>query len=138
MVCLGWEIDPLVAICMIMVVGLCVDFSTHLMHAYNESHAVTRFAKTRMALTEMGISVFGGAFTTFGAGMFLFFGEMSFFRNFGFFMAITIFLSCVSSIIVLMAFLMTCGPEGKRNIEKKELLFGDIGCLMNCSACKKK
>lgn len=127
MVAVGWSIGVLESICMIIVVGMSVDYSVHLVHSYNHSPYPTRLEKTRTALTEMGVSVLGGAVTTFGASVFLFMAEMTFFYQFGLFIGMTIGLSCVFALVCLMAVLITIGPEGTR--VNGNHVFGDLRCL---------
>eukprot|EP00462_Mataza_sp_D1_P024935 CAMPEP_0175132088 /NCGR_PEP_ID=MMETSP0087-20121206/6891_1 /TAXON_ID=136419 /ORGANISM="Unknown Unknown, Strain D1" /LENGTH=1082 /DNA_ID=CAMNT_0016414425 /DNA_START=38 /DNA_END=3287 /DNA_ORIENTATION=+ len=124
MVMAGWEIGVLESICMVIVVGMSVDYSVHLVHAYNHSPLNSRYEKARSALTEMGVSVLGGAITTFGASFFLFFSAMSFFFQFGLFIGMVILCSCAWSMLFLMASLMVCGPSGNRKDGKH--IFGDI------------
>ena len=71
MVCVGWTVDFLGSICLIVVIGLSVDYTVHLVHVYNMSSKPTREEKTREALGRMGVSVLAGAVTTFGAAVFL-------------------------------------------------------------------
>ena len=65
MVILGFEVDFLTSIALIVVVGLSVDYTVHLVHVYNHSTARTRAEKTRECLVVMGVSVLSGACTTF-------------------------------------------------------------------------
>merc|ERR1712039_69901 len=96
---------------MIVIVGLSVDYSVHIMHAYNERQQPYRRGRTRWAARTMGVSIASGAVTTFLASIPLWFGQISFFYNFGTFMALTVFFS----LLLTMTFLMppyVCGPEG--------------------------
>ena len=60
---------------LILAIGLAVDYSAHMAHAYNYSTAPStcvtnrerRVAKVRSAFTKIGNSVFHGAFSTFVA-----------------------------------------------------------------------
>ena len=65
MVFMGMKISVLEAVSMIIVVGMSVDYTVHLMHSYAECSEPRRFERARHAMTEMGVSVFGGALTTF-------------------------------------------------------------------------
>jgi predicted RND superfamily exporter protein len=123
MACLGWKISMLESICMIVVVGMAVDYTVHLMHSYNEAKARTRFRKAQCALTEMGVSVISGALTTFAASVPLLFAEFKFFTNFGTFIAMITVASILWSVVFLMTLAMACGPEGS---EEDGGMKGDI------------
>jgi len=59
----------------------------------------------------MGISVVGGALTTFGASVFLFGSKMTFFFQFGVFIAMAIAFSTIYAFLPLQAMLFTFGPQ---------------------------
>ena len=79
----GKDIDFIGSICLIVVIGLSIDYSVHLCHAYMESQAASRAERSRDAVTRMGVSVVSGAITTFGAAVFLCACSMTFFYDFG-------------------------------------------------------
>merc|ERR1719329_1956389 len=74
---------------LIAVVGLSVDYTVHLLHAYNE-HEGSREERMQGAFGTMGISVLSGAITTIGAGIMLFFCDMAFFEQYGQFIVFVI------------------------------------------------
>ena len=57
-----------------LVIGLCVDYNSHIAHAYIVSFGSSRQRATH-ALTEIGPAVLNGAITTFLALVFLSFSE---------------------------------------------------------------
>jgi protein dispatched 1 len=88
-----------------------VDYVVHLALAYVESPAESRAERTRDALTEMGVTVLGGALTSLGASFMLFFCLLQFFFKFGAFMFVTIFGSIMWSMFYFMSVCATIGPE---------------------------
>jgi hypothetical protein len=111
MVVIGWEISIIESVCMIVVVGMSVDYTVHLMHSYHESDLPNRFERGRAALTEMGVSVLSGAVTTFCASCPLLGATFLFFVRFGTFIAIITVYSIVWGVFFLMALALTVGPE---------------------------
>lgn len=63
MVALDWSIDFLGSVCLIVVIGLSVDYTVHLCHSYTHSPLTTSFDRTKQAATEMGVSIWSGAIT---------------------------------------------------------------------------
>merc|ERR1711861_81063 len=96
--------------------GMSVDYGVHLGHAYNESKGASRYEKATDAITNLGVSVLGGAVTTIGAGAALFICNMRFLTEFGAFLCTTSMLSLTLSFTFLMPALMIAGPEGKKSI----------------------
>ena len=131
MALLGWTISILESICMIIVVGMAVDYTVHLMHSYNEAGAPDRFGKAQTALAEMGVSVVGGAITTLVACLPLLMAQFKFFTQFGSFIAIITFCSILWAIFYLMTLAMAVGPEGQ------EHLWCDIVAVKYWLRCKK-
>ena len=69
----GLELNFITMVNLILAIGLAVDYSAHIAHAYNFSNAdpscktnrERRISKVRGAFTKIGTSVFHGAFSTF-------------------------------------------------------------------------
>ena len=69
----GLELNFITMINLILAIGLAVDYSAHIAHAYNCSEAPEdepsnikrRKARVRLAFRKIGSSVFHGAFSTF-------------------------------------------------------------------------
>ena len=95
-------------------VGICVDFICYCAHAY--SHAPQELARTRAdrvahALAEMGVSIFSAFLTTWTAAMvLLLFTTVTFFIEFGVFLAICMICSVVVSLVFFPAMLALIGP----------------------------
>mmetsp|Transcript_34054 Transcript_34054/g.77651 ORF Transcript_34054/g.77651 Transcript_34054/m.77651 type:complete len:1269 (+) Transcript_34054:62-3868(+) len=107
---IGWELGVYECIFLIMTVGLSVDYTVHLLHAYNESHQETRAAKTRESLASMGITVLSGAITTLLASLPLFGCKLRFFQQYGVFIFFTILVSIILAIFLLPPLLIVAGP----------------------------
>ena len=108
---LGWSLGENECIFMIATVGLSVDYTVHLLHAYNNTPARTRTDRAHAALEEMGISVANSAITTLFAAAMLFACGFYFFFQFGGFIFMVIGLSILMSTNFLMPLLMLIGPE---------------------------
>ena len=54
-----------------MVIGLSIDYTLHLSHAYMHAKALDREGKLLEAATTMGVTVLAGAFTTFTSALFM-------------------------------------------------------------------
>merc|ERR1712187_615123 len=96
-----------------------VDYTVHVGHSYNECRYLdgalaSRTARTRHALTEMGISVVSGAATTFLASLFLLPTSFTFYFYFGIFMLATVVISLLVALTLLPALLSVFGPEDGR------------------------
>ncbi len=64
-----------------------------------------------ITFTEMGISILSGAITTFGSGMFLFGGVVTFFFKFAVIITSTIVISMACACMFFAALNYTIGPE---------------------------
>ena len=106
----GKTVDFIGSICLIVVIGLSIDYSVHLCHAFMESRHAARLERARDAVTDMGISVISGAVTTFGAAIFLVFTNFTFFNDFGIFMVATIAFSIVFALVLFIALVTEFGP----------------------------
>lgn len=74
MVLKGYDLGVSESICTVICIGLSVDYVVHLAQDYIHSGQKHRSSKMKQAYTEMGVSIFSGTITTFGAGIPLYFG----------------------------------------------------------------
>ena len=111
----GKTVDFMGSICLIIAIGLSVDYIVHLCHAYTESTKAGREDRGRDAVTSMGVSVVSGAITTFFAAIFLLMCEMTFFFEFGAFMAMTVCFSIFFALTLFIALVMEFGPVRDEN-----------------------
>ena len=110
----GWDLGTAEAIAAIIIIGFSVDYCVHIANAYMESGASTRWARMRIALTTMGISVTAGAITTIFAGVFLSLCILTFFVKFSFLIVWTIIVSFVWAVCFFPALCIALGPEGNQ------------------------
>ena len=75
----GFEIGATISIAMVIVIGFSVDYVCHLAAHYVHSIERNRYEKATGSVRDMGVSIFSGAVTTFGSGVFLFGGKAAFF-----------------------------------------------------------
>merc|ERR1711994_946243 len=61
----GLTIDTVSCTNIIISIGLCVDYSVHVAHAFLANTGGTRDERVKLALTEIGPAVFNGGFSTF-------------------------------------------------------------------------
>eukprot|EP00794_Sanderia_malayensis_P009125 gene9125-10098_t len=82
----GLTIETVTSVCLILSVGLCIDYSAHIGHAFMTSTKPTRHARSAQALSEIGPAVFNGGVSTCVAFLFLAFsnsyGFLTFFKVF--------------------------------------------------------
>merc|ERR1711971_416361 len=134
LVLLGWVMDLMVAIILAICVGMSVDFSCHICHAYVHaqydkglSWSEERVARVRYSMGTMGISVTMGALTTLLGGAIMLLSILKFFFQFGVFMFVAMAWSFLFSIIFLPAAASGFGVVGE---------FGDLKAIFRF--CKAK
>jgi uncharacterized membrane protein YdfJ with MMPL/SSD domain len=106
----GWTFGVVEAIGLIVFVGFSVDYSLHIIEAYNQSGHSARFARVREALVQAGSAVFSAAVTSLGAGTFILFCSIKVFVQFGMVVILNTCLSMLFSFCFLCAVLMVIGP----------------------------
>lgn len=131
---LGWEFGVMESISVVVIIGfsgtLCinlVDYVVHLANHYVSSISPVRFRRMQEAYSEMGISILGGAITTFGSGLLLLAAKLVVYFKFGVFITLTISFSLLYSLILFGSLSHLCGPQYK------------CGSIKVCNKnCKKK
>ena len=118
MVIAGWELGVIESVATVIVIGFSVDYVVHLATHYVHSPRYSRTDKSKESISAMGISIFSGAVTTIGSGVFLFGGTIVFFQKLALVIVLTVLLSLIYSFFYFMAFLHSFGPDGK---------MGDLG-----------
>merc|ERR1719197_1468521 len=101
-------------------IGMAVDYTVHIVNAYNNCPRADRVSRIRYSMTLMGISITLGMIATNISAFFLLLCVITFFTGFGQFIIMTIFYSWLSAFFILCPLLMLVGPEGN---------FGSIGVL---------
>lgn len=104
--------------CVVVLIGLSVDYVVHLATSYQSSPLKTQKDKIQQAYGEMGISIMSGAVTTFGSGVFLFGGQFALFPKFALLITITIFASFLSAMLLFGAMANYVGPiDGRGDLK---------------------
>jgi predicted RND superfamily exporter protein len=111
---IGWQFGLIESISLVIIVGFSVDYTVHLGSHYTHSVFKDKFSRTQESLGEMGISVVGGAITTFGSAIFLMPCVILFFNKMAILMFATISFSFLFSLVFFVAMTHSCGPEGER------------------------
>jgi hypothetical protein len=93
-------------------IGMAVDYTVHIVNAYNNCPQRDRDSRIRYSMTLMGISITLGMIATNIAAAFLLLCVITFFTGFGQFIVMTIFYSWLSAFFILCPLLMLIGPEG--------------------------
>jgi hypothetical protein len=106
----GWTFGVVEAIGLIVFVGFSVDYSLHIIEAYNQSGHQARFDRVREALLQAGSAVFSAGVTSLGAGIFILFCSIKVFVQFGIVVILNTCLSMLFSLCFLCAVLMVIGP----------------------------
>ena len=127
-----------------LVVGLAIDYVVHLAEGYHSSKQQDRLGRLHDMLSEVGVSVISGAFTTLGASFFMLFAVVLFFIKFGLFMFCTIGFSMIYSLGLFSTLLGIMGPE--RNVGSimplvnliKNALIGRKKTDVDCKTCSGK
>lgn len=120
------------AIAGIIVIGYSVDYVVHFAHTYCEAARLgkkTREERAAFTIQNMGSTVFAGAITTAGSGIFMFFCYLTFFAKMALLICMTIFYSFLFALCLFMGLCFLIGPEGT---------FGDICCCLPSSSSRPK
>jgi Niemann-Pick C1 protein len=106
----GLTIDTISCICIILIVGLCVDYAAHIAHAFivSEGSSAERAAN---GLTEMGPAILNGGITTFLALVMLAFADSYGFTVFFKIFSLTVLFGLFHGLIFLPVMLTLLGTE---------------------------
>ena len=111
MVFRGYEVGASESIAMVVIIGFSVDYVVHLAAHYVHSEERKRFERSTEAVRDMGVSIFSGGATTFGAGIFLFGGQVLFFEKFAVAISCTVIIALIYSLVFFQAVCHTIGPQ---------------------------
>lgn len=130
MVLRDWQLGVSESIAMVIIIGFSVDYVVHLAAHYVHAAVENRYDRSHDSISAMGVSIFSGAMTTLGSGVFLFGGTIIFFQKFALIITMTVVFSVSYALIYFLAFLHAFGPERKQ---------GDIPelCRQCTSKCRK-
>ena len=79
MVLRGWQLGVSESIAMVIIIGFSVDYVVHLAAHYVHAQVPSRYDRAHDSISSMGVSIFSGAMTTLGSGVFHFGGTIIFF-----------------------------------------------------------
>lgn len=68
---LNWRFGLSESICLIVFIGLSVDYVVHISHSYSSAIDSTRRGKVKYSISQMGPTILSGAVTSCMAGIFL-------------------------------------------------------------------
>merc|ERR550534_382732 len=110
-VSMGWDLGLIECLSGGVLVGFSVDYTVHLGVAYlHNAHLTTRRERTRMALTELGVSITYGCITTICCGYPLYLTSVSWFYKFGLLVILSVTLAILVALVFLPAVLLLIGP----------------------------
>jgi len=108
---MGWDLGIVECLSGGVLVGFSVDYTVHLGAAYlHNDHLTTRRARTRMALTELGVSITFGCITTICCGYPLYLTSVSWFYKFGLLVIFSVTLAILVALVFLPSVLLLIGP----------------------------
>lgn len=131
---LGWTLGSIESVCLTILIGISVDYVVHLGVALNEGGATPmidngadapseagggarvktpaeqRAAKVRYSFLTIGVSVLGGAASTFGAGCLLLLATITFFTRFAAFFVSSVLFALLYAMFVFMALAAKFAP----------------------------
>mmetsp|Transcript_17686 Transcript_17686/g.55155 ORF Transcript_17686/g.55155 Transcript_17686/m.55155 type:complete len:2040 (-) Transcript_17686:246-6365(-) len=116
----GLNFNSISCISLLIALGLAIDYSVHLGHAYNAAPFPTREEKVTHALMTMGSSIFNAGLSTLLGTLFLAVSNSMVFRTFFIFMWGTVFLGLFSGLVFAPVVLGTIGPIGAHAVAASE------------------
>jgi hypothetical protein len=114
----GWSLGIIESIACIVIIGISVDYSVHIAHAYNiakplESSTTRqqqREDKAKASISTIGISLISGCITSLGSTIWLMFCQINFFSSFGTFLFVTLVISFLVAFLLLIPLFVVFGP----------------------------
>ena len=107
---LEWKFGMIESTCVIVFIGISVDYVVHICHNY--THALELSPKARMdhAYRQIGKAIVGGALTSCFSAGFLIVCQASSLNKFGVLLLTTILCSMLTALIMLPSILYVVGP----------------------------
>lgn len=105
----GLSIDTIAAVLITIAMGLAVDYSAHIAHAFMTNHG-TRNERVSEALVEMGPAVFNGGFSTFLAFALLMTSASYIFKTFFKIFFLVVVFGLFHGLVFLPVILSLIGP----------------------------
>ena len=109
----GWSLGIIEAICVQILVGLSIDYISHIVVAYvaTRQTVMSKDERALSALRSVGGAITAGWISTVAAAACLLGATIVFFTKFAAFIVVTLTMSYVQAIFVLPLLLATFGPE---------------------------
>mmetsp|Transcript_14392 Transcript_14392/g.34816 ORF Transcript_14392/g.34816 Transcript_14392/m.34816 type:complete len:1133 (-) Transcript_14392:385-3783(-) len=108
---LGFAIDSVSVINLVLAVGLSVDYSAHVGHSFMVKGGTDKNKRALEALADMGAAVLAGGFSTFLAVVVLLFSSSYVFVVLSRQFCLTVVLGLAHGLILLPVMLSICGPK---------------------------
>jgi len=107
-----WDItiDIISCVNIVLAIGLCVDYSVHIGHAYLVSESGDREERARQAVASIGPAVFNGGFTTFLALVLLGASSSHVFQSFFKVFVLTVLFGLFHGLLLFPVLLSLLGP----------------------------
>jgi len=117
----GINVSSISFVCLLMGIGLSVDYCVHIGHAFTHSYGKTPNDRLVEAIKMMGTSVLKGGFTTFLGTVVLGFASSDAFRSFFKMLFFTVLFGVLHGLVALPVFLATAYNIAgrKAHLEKK-------------------
>ena len=108
---MGFAIDSVSVINLVLAVGLSVDYSAHVGHSFMVKGGTDKNKRALEALADMGAAVLAGGFSTFLAVVVLLFSTSYVFVVLSRQFCLTVVLGLAHGLILLPVMLSICGPK---------------------------
>eukprot|EP00004_Rigifila_ramosa_P003663 TRINITY_DN1390_c0_g1_i1.p1 TRINITY_DN1390_c0_g1~~TRINITY_DN1390_c0_g1_i1.p1 ORF type:complete len:911 (+),score=232.44 TRINITY_DN1390_c0_g1_i1:102-2735(+) len=130
----GLELNSVTVICIVMSVGIAVDYSCHIAHAFQVNDG-TKSVRARKGVEDMGRAIISGAFATFLGILMLAFAPTAINRTFFTMMTGVIVVGCVHGILFLPVLLSLVGPRSfASNLHHGSAHNGQLGGVLDSPA----
>lgn len=108
---LGWEFGIIESVCVIIFIGISVDYVVHICHQYIHAMDSQRKARMDFAFKNMGATILGGAQTSCISAFFLITCQADSLNKFGILLLTTITCSIIASLILFPGIIYVIGPN---------------------------
>lgn len=113
----GLTLSSITMIYIIMCVGFCIDFSTHVCHAFVQSQGTDRKTRTAHSIDVAGGAVFNGAMSTIIGISTLSLSSSQIFISFFKVMFLVMIFGLIHALILLPIMLAWVGPQYSRPVQ---------------------
>jgi len=110
----GWNFGLIESTCVIVFIGIAVDYVVHLCHQYMHSVQLKRHGRTKAAFKQMGQTIIAGALTSIFSALFLMLCQAASLNKFGVLLLVTIVSSMLTALILLPSLFYILGPNNNQ------------------------